>query len=255
MNELQKNGRNESTEVDGRVASESMDVEADVLVLDRLEGALGAIHEMPGVQESSTSNARASYADMVSDPSHNVSKAINQDELTPDSVANTYNIFLQGNKRKNVVASGSSGSRFVILKSKVMEEDHKGDMANAALEIPRVSESSIREVEMNSQNNIVQSQVVVVDHHPSKSPSEHQAVSLMEHGHGRVLSKWVGNVTTQLNTIENQQLTLSNSSSRVTVNHGGVLEVFTNVQNHTEQGMSIVEWGGIDATGSGALGQ
>ncbi|KAK8586295.1 hypothetical protein V6N13_082107 [Hibiscus sabdariffa] len=84
MNELQKNGRNESTEVDGRVASESMDVEADVLVLDRLEGALGAIHEMPGVQESSTSNARASYADMVSDPSHNVSKAINQDELTPD---------------------------------------------------------------------------------------------------------------------------------------------------------------------------
>ncbi|KAK8976503.1 hypothetical protein V6N11_047353 [Hibiscus sabdariffa] len=238
MNELQKNGRNESTEVDGRVASESMDVEADVLVLDRLEGALGAIHEMPGVQESSTSNARASYADMVSDPSHNVSKAINQDELTPDSVANTYNIFLQGNKRKNVVASGSSGSRFVILKSKVMEEDHKGDMANAALEIPRVSESSIREVEMNSQNNIVQSQGIArneayLTSNPPRKPR----------------------TSKKLNTIENQQLTLSNSSSRVTVNHGGVLEVFTNVQNHTEQGMSIVEWGGIDATGSGALGQ
>ncbi|KAK9016991.1 hypothetical protein V6N11_079481 [Hibiscus sabdariffa] len=210
---------------------------------------------------------------------------------------------LSGEKRGMTIVSGSSGSRFAALDTDFMDDEQVGLVANGGSESPRVNVSSIREGELSSPSNPVQptstakieayitsnplkkskaskvaasgakvipikpgNPVVVVEHHSTKNASEHQAVSLLEYGHGNstpeasmrfknrgiklkmakennrqglmirkpapaktvsclVLTEWVENVNAQLNTIETQQITDLDVSSRLIVNQGGLLEI------------------------------
>ncbi|KAK8519516.1 hypothetical protein V6N12_025551 [Hibiscus sabdariffa] len=69
-----------------------------------------------------------------------------------------------------------------------------------------------------------------------------------------VLTEWVENVTSQLNTIEMQKIIEPDVSSLIIVNHGGFLEVLLPDHNRMKQGTSTVDLGGLGYTETGTHG-
>ncbi|KAK8519517.1 hypothetical protein V6N12_025552 [Hibiscus sabdariffa] len=90
---------------------------------------------------------------------------------------------LHSDKKKGIVASGSGGSQFAVLDPDVMEDD-QGIVRNETYLTSNPSRKSKASKDAASGAKVVPikpgNSVVVVGHQPTKSFSEHQAVSLLE---------------------------------------------------------------------------